>query len=116
MVCPICPTAGFFGGLLGSYLGIKTPTSFKGRCLSMAATGSLVAITLVSVKIIFNFSLCAGKELTLSNSVILLAKTLAIGVIYAIGVNYLISRYFEQPASQTEVPQVRRSCCSQRSS
>ena len=110
MVCPICPTAGFFGGLLGSFIGVKTPSSFKGRCLSMAATGSLVTITLVAVKIFFNFSLCAGKEMNLVNAGILLVKTLAIGVIYAIGVNYLVNRFFEQPPQAPEIPQVR-SCC-----
>jgi hypothetical protein len=116
MVCPICPTAGFFGGLLGSYIGIKTPSSFEGRCLSMVATGSLVTITLVAVKIFFNLSLCAGKEMNLANAVILLAKTLAIGVIYAIGVNYLINRFFEGPPPSPEVPQVRRPCCRNRAS
>lgn len=112
MVCPICPTAGFFGGLLGSYIGVKTPASFKGRCLSMVATGSLVAITLIAGKIFFNFSLCAGKEVNLANAVILLAKTLAIGVIYAIGVNYLVNRFFEQPPPPPEEPQVHPCCCS----
>lgn len=93
MVCPVCPTAGFFGGLIGGYLGIDPPATFKGRCISGLATAGLVSATIVALKKIFNISLCYGTGFTVDNVSVILAKTLTIGLIYSIGVNYILNRF-----------------------
>ncbi|MCE2982956.1 MAG: hypothetical protein LW832_05260 [Parachlamydia sp.] len=106
MVCPLCPTAGFFGGVLGAFIGIRPPIALKGRCFSILATGGLVALTVLCSKVFFNYSLCQGADFTLKVICQILAKTLILGVIYSIGVNYLISRY---AASQPTIEQCP--CC-----
>lgn len=103
MVCPVCPAAGWFGGLVGGYFGIQPPRDQRGRMISAAITATLISTTLIAVKVLFNVSLCRGGEFTLANIACVGAKTLIMGVIYSIGVNYLLNRYvFPPPQSGTE--------------
>lgn len=113
MVCPVCPTTGFFGGLIGGYLGIHSPATFKGRCISSLATAGLVSATVVALKIIFNISLCYGPGFTLVNVSAVLAKTLAMGIVYSLGVNFLLNRFVFVAAAPPSVPTPieRPHCC-----
>lgn len=104
MVCPVCPTAGFFGGLIGGYLGIHPPATVRGRCVSGLATAALVSTTIVALKAIFNISICYGTGLTAANVSIILAKTLAMGIVYSIGVNFLLNRFIFNAATPQPIP------------
>jgi hypothetical protein len=93
MACPVCPAAGWLGGWFGGYFGIEPPTHPGGRELSAAITANLIAITAIALKALFNISLCAGGGFTLKNILLVGAKGIILGVIYSIGVNYLLNRY-----------------------
>lgn len=98
MVCPVCLAEGWFGGWVGGYFfGIEPPTHPGGRVLSATITASLIAITVVALKALFNISLCAGGKVTLENMACVGGKTLVMGLIYSIGVNYLLNRYVFPP-------------------
>ncbi|CUI17717.1 conserved membrane protein [Candidatus Protochlamydia naegleriophila] len=107
MVCPVCPTAGFFGGLIGGYLGIHPPATFRGRCISGLATAGLVSATIVALKTIFKISLCYGTGFTLANVSVVLAKTLAMGIVYSIGVNFLLNRFIFIERTQTQTQPIQ---------
>ncbi|WP_068468496.1 hypothetical protein [Candidatus Protochlamydia phocaeensis] len=93
MICPLCPSAGFIGGIIGGYLGVNPPQSVGGRYLSILATANLVSLTVIALKALANISMCNGPLLTLTNISIVLAKTLVMGVAYSIAVNYLLNRF-----------------------
>lgn len=107
MICPVCPAAGLIGGGIGGYFGISPPKQKEGRILSALITANLITVTIIALKVLFNISLCAGGQLTLANVALVVGKTLIMGVIYSIGVNYLLNRYMfpEQPS--------KPSCCCQ---
>lgn len=93
MACPICPAAGWVGGWFGGYLGIHPPEHSGGRILSAVVTANLISITVIALKAIFNISLCQGGGFTLENFIRVGIKALIMGIIYSIGVNYLLNRY-----------------------
>lgn len=94
MACPVCPAAGWLGGWVGGYFGIEPPSHPGGRILSAVITANLIAITAIALKALFNISLCTGSgTFTLENILLVGAKGLIMGVIYSIGVNYLLNRY-----------------------
>ena len=93
MACPLCPTAGWFGGWLGGFLGINSPDIPEGKILSAVITANLIGITVIALKAIFNISLCIDGRFTLKNIALVGVKTLCMGIIYSIGVNYLLNRY-----------------------
>lgn len=93
MACPVCPAAGWLGGWFGGYFGIEPPTYPGGRELSATITANLIAITVIALKSLFDISLCVGGGVSLENIVRVGLKTLVMGVIYSIGVNYLLNRY-----------------------
>lgn len=93
MACPICPAAGWLGGLCGGYLGIEPPKHPGGRLFSATITASLIGVTVIALKSIFNVSLCVGGTFTAANIVRVGSKTLVMGIIYSIGVNYILNRY-----------------------
>lgn len=119
MACPVCPAAGWVGGLLGGYFGINPPPADRGgRIFSAAITASLMSTTIIALKIFFNISLCIGGEFHLKNFARVVTQTLLLGIIYSIGVNWLLNRYVFLPLTtdthktasipETEPP----SCCS----
>ena len=101
MICPVCPTAGWFGGWIGGYFGIDPPPHTKGRIISAIITASLVTITVVALKYVFNISLCVGGEFTPANVLRVGIKTLLLGIVYSIATNYLLNRYVF-PAEKAE--------------
>lgn len=106
MACPICFFSTFLGGAIGSYwFGINPPSHTKGKILSTSITTSLVLITNIALKALFNFSFCVSGGSTLSNILRVGSATLILGNIYSIGVNYLLGRYiFLSPAKQKKEP------------
>lgn len=92
-MCPVCPTAGWFGGWIGGYFGINSPPHSKGKIVSALITANLIAITVIALKIIFHISLCVGGEFSQANIARVVIKTFLMGIIYSIGVNYLLNRY-----------------------
>lgn len=104
MVCPVCPAAGYFGGLFGGYFGIEPPKHPGGRIFSATITASLIGITVIALKAIFNISLCVGGTFTWANIARVGSKTLVMGMIYSIGVNYILNRYvFPKPQDHPKV-------------
>lgn len=119
MVCPVCPTAGWFGGFLGSYLGVNPPPHTKGRMISAFITANLICITVIALKKIFTISLCVGGDFTLANFIRVMIKTLLMGIIYSIAVNYLLNKYVFYQNTQELLASVvatkkeeEKSCCS----
>lgn len=112
MVCPLCPSAGFLGGVIGGYFGIKSPHSFGGRCLSILTTASLVSLTVIALKKMFNISPCYGMGFTPASIAVVVVQTLVLGIVYSIGVNYLLNRFvFNQPQQQQLQPENHHECC-----
>ena len=71
----------------------EPPQHPGGRLLSAVITANLITITVIALKAFFNISLCVGGAFTLQNIVRVGIKTLILGIIYSIGVNYLLNRY-----------------------
>ncbi len=122
MACGICLASSYAGGWFGGYLGISSPEHRSGRIFSALITANLVGITVIALKSAFNLSLCGGAEWTARNVMILMGKTLALGVIYSIAVNYLLNRYIFTPSIQFQEKndvlkkgqsedQISRCCC-----
>lgn len=114
MLCPICPTAGWFGGWVGGYFGVNPPPHWKGKMISAVITASLIAITAIALKYFFNIALCSGGRTTLEKAVIAGIKGLLLGIVYSIGVNYLLGRYvFTAPpvAEDVKDPGPDKPCC-----
>ena len=93
MGCPVCHVAGWFGGWVGGYLGIDPPKRPGGQLFSALITANLISITVIALKSLFNVSLCKAGASTLENIGRLSLITLATGIVYSIGVNYLLNRY-----------------------
>lgn len=106
MACPLCPAAGWFGGWIGGYFGFAPVDHPGGRILSAAVTASLIGISVIALQTISTVSLCKDGRITLDNFALVAGKTFLMGVVYSIGVNYLLNRYVFLPNSQSE-----HSCC-----
>ena len=104
MTCPVCPAAGWAGGWLGSYIGINPPQHRLGKFVSALITATLTLVTIVALKIIFNTTLCVGGTFTLENCVRVGLPALALGIVYSIGVNYLLNRFVFPPTNLSTPP------------
>ncbi len=93
MACPVCPAVGWLGGWIGGYFGIQSPPHFEGKVFSAVITANLISLTVIALKAIFDVSLCGGGGATLGNVAKIAVKTLVMGIIYSIGVNYLLNHY-----------------------
>ena len=109
MVCIFCPTVGVFSGFLGSYLGISPPKTWQGKIFSGVITATLTGISVVALKVFLGITLCSGGGATLSNIVLVGAKTVPMALLYSLGVNYLINRFFS--SSDEKNCSSRHSCC-----
>lgn len=109
MLCPVCPAAGFAGGWIGSYFGINPPESTKGKILSGVLTASSVLITIIALKVIFNSTFCVGGTFTLRNMIQVGFPALILGIIYSIGVNWLLDRWVYHPPIQKQ--EEKKCCC-----
>lgn len=109
MVCPVCPATGWVGGWIGGYLGINPPQHIRGRLISACITATLITITVIALKLLFNISLCEGGWFTFENIVKVGIKTMAMGIVYSIFVNYLLNRFVfpQKTFSEDPVPP----CC-----
>jgi hypothetical protein len=97
MGCPVCPAAGWVGGWIGGYLGIQPPQHRVDRIFSAVLTANLINISLIALKSLFDVSLCLGGGFTLKNIVRVGIKAFSLGIIYSIGVNYLLNRFLFLP-------------------
>lgn len=118
MACPLCIMGTLCGGGIGGYFGINPPESAKGRITSAWTTINLVSITFIALKAMFDISLCKPGASTLENIVRVVTITFVIGVIYSLGVNYVLGRWIFPPAPKEEpLPpppeQVEKPCCCQ---
>jgi hypothetical protein len=104
MGCLVCPVVGWFGGWIGGYFGIQPPKSTNGQILSAVITASLISITIIALKVLFNVSLCVGGSVNLGNVARIGIPTVIMGIIYSIGVNYLLNRYvyFSESAPESD--------------
>ena len=112
MACPVCPTAGWLGGWLGGYVGIDPPQRPGGKLFSALITANLITITLIALKSLFDFSLCKDGRFTFENVARVILFTIPMGVVYSIGVNYLLNNYVfpsdcDEPLVEDEPPH----CC-----
>ncbi len=122
MACPLCIMGTLCGGGIGGYFGINPPEDVKGRIASTWATVNLVSITFIALKAMFDISLCKSGASTLENVARVVVKTFIVGVIYSLGVNYVLGRWIFPPAPkeklQEELPppapkQGEKACCCQ---
>ena len=109
MLCPVCPTAGFAGGWIGSYFGINPPETTNGKILSGVLTASSVLITIIALKVIFNITFCVGGTFTLENMFRVGVPALILGIIYSIAVNCLLDRLIYHPPIPKQ--EEKKSCC-----
>lgn len=117
MPCPVCPATSFVGGWVGGFFGIHPPKHFGGRVLSALVSAGLSTVTLLAIKSFFNLSLCKQSGvISAKNIAILASSALVLGVIYSIGVNYLLNRFVftstqNKPNPPSECPSKDKSCC-----
>lgn len=97
MACPVCSASACVGGWVGGYFGIHPPKHTKGRILSAVITSSLITITVIALKTLFDISLCRRGGTIYENIVRVGIKTMIMGMCYSIGVNYLLNRYIYPP-------------------
>ena len=100
--CP-CQVGSLFGGWLGGFIGIAPPDRDGGRILSACLTANLVSLTTIALDSIFRVSLCSGTGFTLRNVGQVIVKTVAMGIVYSIAVNYLLGRYVLPPKPKQEI-------------
>ena len=107
----LCPLM-FAGPLVGSYLGkyckdfaIDKNQPFGVKALSMGLTVSLNILTVLAAKYIFKVSMCGPRGFSLIRVVVIISCSLVVGLIYNLGVNYILNRCF--PLPQRRGP----SCC-----
>lgn len=93
MACPVCPAAGWLGGWVGGYFGIKPPAHSGGRLLSAVITANLISVSIIGLKALFGISLCIGGTFSMDNIVRVGSKALLMGIVYSIGVNFILNRY-----------------------
>lgn len=104
MTCPVCPAAGFLGGWVGGYFGVKPPEHSGGRLLSAAITANLIAVSIIGLKAVSGISLCVGGTFNIENIIRVGLKALFMGVIYSIGINYILNRYVYSSPDEKERP------------
>jgi hypothetical protein len=103
MFCPLCPSVAALGGFLGTYVGIRQPESKEGKIFCATISTVLTAVAVIVLKVFRGFSLCGNQAITTSSLVILLSKTIIIGIIFSVVVNILYNRF--------SVNNVNKECC-----
>lgn len=114
MGCLICPVVGWTSGWASGLLGSHPPSVPGGRAFSAALTANFLSISIIALKAIFNFSLCKGEILNARNLAELGIKTIILGIIYSIGVNYLLNNYVF--SAQKEASEEKPGCCQHKKS
>jgi hypothetical protein len=76
---------------------IKVPEHRSAWWVSKITTSSLMILTIVALKTLFNFSICQGGGLNLKTFILLSTVSIPLGRIYSIGVNYLLGRFIYKP-------------------
>jgi hypothetical protein len=89
-MCPVCPTTSFLGGWVGGFVGVYPPKKMSGRIISAVISATLTTVTLLGIKAHFKLSCRSGP--LVRNVAILTSSAFALGVIYSIGVNFLLNR------------------------
>ena len=93
-MCVLCPVVGAGAGCLAELVfGVNSPKSRSEKTLSSILTASAGAITLIALKTMWNISFCGDGRPTLANISRVGGVALLLGVIYSIGVNYVLNRY-----------------------
>ncbi|MFI0434926.1 MAG: hypothetical protein ACH350_04255 [Parachlamydiaceae bacterium] len=118
MACPVCPTAGFVGGWIGGYIGVKESENIGVKRLNTACSAILTSITIIGLKALFNLSLCIDGKFNWNNFIQVGLQALVIGVIYSIGVNYILnhSLFFDLKKNEGEINTRSSPCCCSKSS
>ena len=113
MVCPCCPcgavagATGFGVSMISGYvcqsIGIQVPvpTSRLGKVVSNVLSGALTITTVLALKIFQGISICGGGGMILTAILRAAASSLCIALVYNIGINLILDRYF--PFSKTSV-------------
>lgn len=104
MACPVCPAAGWAGGWIGGYFGINTPQHPGGELFSALITANLISITVIALKSLLGISLCKGGTFTFENIGRVGIITMPLGILYSIGVNFILNNYVfpaEDPTCET---------------
>lgn len=110
MLCPVCPTVGIAGGWIGSYFGNPMPVRSDHRMISAVLTSAMIGVTIIALKYLVGVSPCDGNgNFTLRNIAQVGAISLLLGIVYSIGVNFLIKVLSTPPAIEKSCPDC---CCS----
>ena len=100
MLCPACPAIAMAGGGLSGYFGFGRADLRK---TAAVITSVMLGITTVALKVLLDIRLCDGNgNFSVRNIAQVGAMSLAIGLIYSVAVNYLLSRC---------VAPAEKSCC-----
>lgn len=119
MVCPVCPTAGWFGGYVGGFFGINAPKQVKERVFSAFITASMICISMVALKTFCGISFCDGNgDFTFRNITQAGGLALLMGIVYSMVVNFLLQQFAcnDQPSPPPPPPKpeevIPPCCCS----
>ncbi|MCE5294820.1 MAG: hypothetical protein LLF94_09455 [Chlamydiales bacterium] len=115
MSCPVCPTVGILGGILGGYIGVNPPANKTHRVLSAFIASTAVLVTVVALRHFTGLTLCDGLgNFSARNIAQVMSIGLVLGVIYSIGINALYNRFIAAPTDAPPSPPPTvppHSCC-----
>ncbi len=110
-MCPMCVVVGWVGGLAGGYFGINPPESLVGRRVSAGLIGTLTTLTFIFLKVKYNMPLCIDGKFNINNIVWIISRTAPLGVIYSIGINYILKRTLFFTEKKEESEEIKKPCC-----
>ena len=98
-MCLACPMVAMgVGGAVATALN-SSSTKFAENALNIWITTNLTSITAILVKSMFNISLCGGGTINLQGMIRVAGVTAIMGLIYSIGIKYLLKRYVFVPTN-----------------
>lgn len=109
----------FASPLIGSVLGnsfhsfaLYKERSLRFKFASIGISSGLTFLTALAIKTFFNISFCGNEGFVLSRAIVIAAASAIVGLVYSLGVNYILNRQF--PIGQRSPTRVE-ACCSDNS-
>jgi hypothetical protein len=106
MPCP-CLVVTLVVSPLATLLGFETPKTWKGKVVSVILTSTTTALTVLALKIFFNFSICGATGTLplkiLRATLITIPITLAYSLAYGVALARLEKRTSQVPSPAIEV-------------
>jgi len=95
MACPACPAIAMAGGAVSAYFGFEREDL---RTTTIVITTCLTVVTAIALKVLLGVSICDGNgNFSLRNIAQVGAISLVLGIIYTVGVNFILNRLVPPP-------------------